>query len=536
MASFRVENCFGVDISFGYFDVDELLSVLKIDEAIKKSARIRKLVKEHGLKHKIVLIAKRQMALDEVKSALDGPILPYDPYYYDKRVMASDKDRLYDAQERFLQICLSLSTGRSIRSLKKLKGRFDSRDIRDLATKGKSLFRYFRNILNDHTRDYIMAFKEGRASEGSSRVAASETPSREMSEEDGVSASILSEPAAELEEHESSDVPVKVSGRRGSKTSNRGRQADFGDEIQDANKLLRQGKRLLLEQVKLLKTGAPFEVAKLEDFCDGIIESYGRNPNALMCLRHIRSQETYLVQHLLSSAVLAVHFGRALSLSEPFVKALCLGGLLFDFGRFRLPDALVNKSGKLTPGEFDLFRKHIDFGLHAIRNSEGMVKVIYQMTDDHHEKVDGSGYPAGKQDREISVYGKIAAIIDAYDAMTSDQAHKASMGPLRACRKLRTEAGLAFDADLVDVFVKSMGEVPVGACVELSNGRVGFVLTVNRAKKPSLVRQVFNLRQRAFIAASDIYLDKAAGIGVDVSIVKEADPGELGINLVDHLL
>ena len=83
---------------------------------------------------------------------------------------------------------------------------------------------------------------------------------------------------------------------------------------------------------------------------------------------------------------------------------------------------------------------------------------------DHHEKIDGSGYPAGKQGDEISVYGKIAAIIDAYDAMTSEQPHKPSMGPIKAWQQMQKESGLAFDKQLLAVFLKSIGSVPVGSC------------------------------------------------------------------------
>ena len=159
-----------------------------------------------------------------------------------------------------------------------------------------------------------------------------------------------------------------------------------------------------------------------------------------------------------------------------------------------------------------------------MQKCENVPRAVYQMLSDHHEKVDGSSYPEGKQDQEISVYGKIAAIIDAYDAMTSEQSHKPSMGPIKAYRQMLKESGLAFDKQLLAVFLKSIGSIPVGSCVSLSNGRVGFVLTLNKSFKPSLVRQVYSVTNKAFIEASDIELNKSANLRTEVVIEKEVDP------------
>ncbi|WP_410506492.1 HD-GYP domain-containing protein [Marinomonas sp. GJ51-6] len=182
-----------------------------------------------------------------------------------------------------------------------------------------------------------------------------------------------------------------------------------------------------------------------------------------------------------------------------------------------------------------MFRKHIQFGEQILQKCEGIPKAVYQMLYDHHEKVDGSGYPEGKQDKEISVYGKVAAIIDAYDAMTSDQAHKSSMGPIEAWRKMREESGLAFDKELLSVFLKHIGNVPVGSCVALSNGRVGFVLTLNKVFQPSLVRQVYSLTNKSFIEPTDIELNKFANLRAEVVIEKEVDPKSLKLQFIDHI-
>ena len=117
MVAFNVDVCFGVDISFDYFDVDLLLDALQIGVEVRRSKRVLSLIQEHGKHHRIILIAKRQMALDLLKDALDEGVLPYISNFEEQVVLSSEKDRLYDSEERFLQICLSLSVGKSIKGL-----------------------------------------------------------------------------------------------------------------------------------------------------------------------------------------------------------------------------------------------------------------------------------------------------------------------------------------------------------------------------------------------------------------------------------
>ena len=219
-------------------------------------------------------------------------------------------------------------------------------------------------------------------------------------------------------------------------------------------------------------------------------------------------------------------------MSNAYTKAIAIGGLLFDIGRFKLPAPMVNKTGKLSESEFEMFKKHIDFSMRAVKASDWLVKIVYQMVDDHHEKIDGTGYPKGKVGEEISVYGKMAAIVDAYDAMTSSQSHKNPMSPAQACKKISDEAGLAFDKDLVKRFIQCVGRIPIGTCVELSNGRIGFVLTLNSSLMPKLVRQVFLVKQQKTITPQDIDLGVTAG---EVSIKKIIDAQLINIKMESYL-
>ncbi len=521
MKKFDVERCFGVDISFSYFDIDKIIEVLQLESEISHSSKVKSVARQQGAKHRIVAIVKRQMVLDCVKPALTSDLLPYDPYFYDKNIIANTKDRLYDAQERLLEICLSIAMGKSVKSLRKLEGKYDSRDVRTRYEKGKSAFKYFRDILNDYTRDYILAFKEGRINEDG------DEKKPENPESEGGKLDAAPTPTG--------TAGVSLSLRQRSlmaRAAKKAKAVGVSDEIKDALPLYEDAMAIVLSQEVLFKQGKPFEESVLHDLVDRLIASYNRNSSALLCVRFVRSPDAYLVQHLVGCCVLAIHFSKTLNMSDAYIKAIAIGGLLFDFGRFKLPAPMVNKAGKLSESEFEMFKKHIDFSMRAIKASDWLVKIVYQMVDDHHEKIDGSGYPGGKVGEEISVYGKMAAIIDAYDAMTSSQSHKNPMSPAQACKKILDESGLAFDQDLVKRFVQCVGRIPIGTCVELSNGRIGFVITLNSGLMPKVIRQVYLAKQKSGITPQDIDLGSTAG---DVKIKKIIDAQVINIKMEDYL-
>ncbi|RBP82413.1 HD domain-containing protein [Marinomonas rhizomae] len=517
MSVFKIESCFGADINVGYFDIDEILSILEIKDTITASKRIKSLIKLHGRKDRIIGVAMRQLAFDVLHPMLDSEFLPYDPYFSDDKLLNGRRERLYDAQERLLILCMSIASGRSVKSLKKLNPDLNTKELRSKYGRGQSLFRYFRQELNEHTREYILSYK-ARMETGDSKNANLSASANSSAEEGAEQTSAVKPALVKKAPVESKLIPTS-----------------FDDETVTALKIFQDGYSLLSTQVERFKRGEKLEMLELMKFCRRLIESHSRNNFSLMAIRHIKDASIYLEQHAMGMAVLGIHFAKAMKLSSAYVEVITLGALLFDLGRFRLPMAMVTKATKMTDSEFDLFRKHIQFGEQILQKCDGVPKAVYQMLSDHHEKIDGSGYPAGKQDLEISVYGKIAAIIDAYDAMTSEQPHKHSMGPIKACQQMQKESGLAFDKQLLSVFLKSIGSIPVGSCVLLSNGRIGFVLTLNKSFQPSLVRQVYSMTNKAFVETSDIELNKSANLRTEVRIEKEVDPQTFGLQFINHI-
>ncbi|SBS25522.1 Cyclic di-GMP phosphodiesterase response regulator RpfG [Marinomonas aquimarina] len=507
MAKFDVLSLYGTNVDFAYFNVFDLMDVLGVKERILKSDRVVSLVKKHGRKHRIVSIAIRQVLLSELKPFLNSKFLSYDAACQDLNMGRSDYERRYEAEEKFILICFSLAMGKSIVSIKHLKSSEEIAKLpREFYAKGKSLYQYLRQTLNDNTRDYVLSYKEGKLdAEGE----------------------LKAEPASA--EATPVDVPVETS--KASDIAKKIEPVAFTKEIETALSLMGQGVGLIVEEVNAVLTGKSLELPKFASFCQKLSDSYDRNPYALLVVRHIQDSDAYVAQHSVGCAILACHLTKALKLDARYVQVISMGALLFDLGRFKLPDAMTKKTGKLTDAEFQLTRKHLQFGEAILASSGKVPKVIYQMLWEHHERPDGAGYPQGKADREISVYGYIGAIVDAYDSLTSEQPHKPPLTPSNALQKMSKEAGLAFDSKLLAIFKQSLGMVPVGTCVELSNGRLGFVLTLNSQQQPALVRQVYSLSSKSFIAPIDLAIDRNS----EIRIVNNVLPSDYGLTFGHHL-
>ncbi|CUB02883.1 HD-GYP domain-containing protein [Marinomonas fungiae] len=503
MAKFDVLALYGVNVDFAYFNIFELLDVLSLKDIVLKSDRVASLVKKHGRKHRIVSIAIRQVALYELKPFLDSKFLSYDSSFQELSFGQTDNERRYEAEDKFLLICFSLALGKSIVSIKHLKNTEElAKFPREFFVKGKSLYQYFRQILNDNTRDYVLSYKEGKLD------ARSESPSDMERQE---SAQAVTSPKL-------IDTP-KIEG------------VPFAKEVETALLLMNQGVQLIREEVGDALKGKAFNLTKVAGFCQKLSDSYDRNPYALLAVRHIQNSDQYVAQHCVACAILACHLAKALQLEPRYVQVISMGALLFDLGRFKLPEAMTKKSGKLTEAEFQLTRRHLNFGETILASAENVPKVIYQMLWEHHERPDGAGYPQGKTEDEISVYGSIGAIVDAYDSLTSEQPYKAPLTPVDALEKMFRESGLAFDQKLFSLFKKSLGSVPVGSCVQLNNGRLGFVLTLNSQLQPALVRQVYSLSSKSFIAPIDLAINQNS----DIWIVNIVLPSDFGLTFGRHL-
>ena len=153
-----------------------------------------------------------------------------------------------------------------------------------------------------------------------------------------------------------------------------------------------------------------------------------------------------------------------------------VAGMMHDLGKAAMPMSVLNKPGKLTEAEFSIIKTHPEEGYRLLQNGGGADPVVMDVCLHHHEKMDGSGYPHGLKGDEISLFAKMGAVCDVYDAITSNRPYKAGWDPAESLRKMAEWASGHFDGKVFQAFVKSLGIYPIGSLVRLSSGRLGVVV------------------------------------------------------------
>lgn len=238
----------------------------------------------------------------------------------------------------------------------------------------------------------------------------------------------------------------------------------------------RQWTRSLLDDIRLGKALNTDEAKSTVRTC---VESILRNPDALLWMTKIRSEDEYTAEHCLNVCILAIAFGRHLGFSEADLESIGLCGLLHDVGKMRIPPALLNKPGALTTKEFNQIRAHTVHGRNLLLSTPGVTNVVVDVAYSHHERIDGKGYPRKLSAEKISRFARMIALVDAYDAMTADRCYAVAIPTTHALRNIYKDRGTHFDEKLALAFIKSVGLYPPGTVVQLHNDYVGIVLEAN---------------------------------------------------------
>ena len=246
-----------------------------------------------------------------------------------------------------------------------------------------------------------------------------------------------------------------------------------------AQKLYAEAKLLQTKLLDALKNGEVVDIAPLEEMADEMVDSIFKNPDAMVFLSRIREKDTYLMEHSLNVGMLLANFGRFLKLSRQTIKELLVGGLLHDTGKIMVPDEILHKPGRLTVDEFAIMKKHVEYSVQFLDKSEGISKVMRIVAANHHERLDGLGYPRGLKGMELCLVSRISTIVDVFDALTADRCYKKGMQATQAFRILLQGGGTQFDETLVKKFIKCMGIHPTGSLVKLKTGKLALVLESN---------------------------------------------------------
>lgn len=228
------------------------------------------------------------------------------------------------------------------------------------------------------------------------------------------------------------------------------------------------------------RMGKAIQAETLMPVAGEIAASVERNPGVLSALLRLRRQDTYTYMHSVSVGALMIGLGQQLGMDSDQLPELGLAGLLHDVGKVGIELELLNKRGRLTEAEFDRLREHAPYG-HRLLVKGNAGEIALTVARHHHERTDGSGYPDRLAGEDISLYARMAAVCDVYDATTSNRPYKDAWQPAYTLRKMAEWSRNQYDTRVFHAFVRTVGIYPIGTLVRLKSGHLGVVLDQNEA-------------------------------------------------------
>jgi HD-GYP domain-containing protein (c-di-GMP phosphodiesterase class II) len=289
----------------------------------------------------------------------------------------------------------------------------------------------------------------------------------------------------------------------------------------------------VLEDVRL---GKSVDAPEVKEIVGDIADSILRNPDAMMFLTQLRAQSQYLELHSINVCIFALVFGRHLGLDRDDLRDLGLGALLHDVGYTQIPEELLSQPGNLTPAQYRIVRSHVAQGERILEQTPGIPGAALELVRNHHERIDGSGYPRALQGNAIGLPGLIGAIVDSYDAMTTDRPWRTGLTPHEALTALYAARGQLYDPQLVAQFIESIGIYPAGSIVELDTGDIAVVIASDPRYRllPTVRLLVDPQGQRYdFVSMVDLRALQGSASTKPIKIRSAVLPGRYGIGAQD---
>jgi HD-GYP domain-containing protein (c-di-GMP phosphodiesterase class II) len=316
-------------------------------------------------------------------------------------------------------------------------------------------------------------------------------------------------------------------------------QVSVEDEVPRAQAAVERGANLLEKLVNDVRLGQSFEIERVEEIVGDMVESVVRNPDAAMWIARLREEDIATYGHGLQVSVYLTAFGRHLGFPKPQLAQLAQIGLLLDIGKIKLPRYLLEKQGRYTAEEYEEAKRHVEHGIEILRNTRNIDPEVMEGVEQHHERMNGSGYPRGFEGNEIGIYGRMAGIVDTFAALTNHRPYAAASSSYEALRSISGWAGDFFHEPLVQQFVSSIGVFPVGSLIELSTGEVAIVVAHNKVRrlKPRVLVVTGPDKTRSpHPAMLDLLYENKAGGDDPVYIKRGLPAGAYDLDLRDFYL
>jgi len=256
----------------------------------------------------------------------------------------------------------------------------------------------------------------------------------------------------------------------------------FHEELKQAKMAHKRARTQIDTMFQDARMGRSIDVSGAKEVVSGMVDSIVRNPDAQLWLSNLRKRDEYTAIHSLNVCIFALSFARYLGFNTEEMNEIGIGALMHDIGKMRVPLEILNKEGKLTAEEREIVKQHPQHGLDILKDSKGLPDSTIEVVYSHHERKQGTGYPQGLVETQIHLFARIVAIVDVYDAITSDRVYHHGMNTLDALKNMFKWRENDLDSELVEKFIQCLGIYPIGSLVQLNTGEIGIVLSVSQGK------------------------------------------------------
>ncbi len=233
--------------------------------------------------------------------------------------------------------------------------------------------------------------------------------------------------------------------------------------------------RIIKESMDRLAAGYEINVKAVSDAVNDILNDLTGNSDLVFSLSSLRSVDEYTFTHSVNVCAIALIAGQSLHYTRQDLHKLGVGALLHDIGKVQMGD-IVRKPGKLSPEEWERMKTHPTIGYELLRTNFEISLLSAHVAFQHHERMDGSGYPRGLAGGDIHEFGRIGAVADVYDALASDRPYRKRLDPATLAAELQGMAGDHLDPEIVRKLLARMALYPTGSIVLLATRQVAVVV------------------------------------------------------------
>ncbi|MBG7621612.1 HD-GYP domain-containing protein [Herbaspirillum sp. AP02] len=307
------------------------------------------------------------------------------------------------------------------------------------------------------------------------------------------------------------------------------RKVDLRREREQAARIISRAEETVVNMFSEARMGRTIDLLEAGDLVSEITASVSRNADALVSLVRLKTADNYTYMHSVAVCAMMISLSNQLGLPAAEREQAGMAGLLHDIGKMAVPLDILNKPGRLTDEEFATVRSHPVTGYGLLKELPGIGSATLDVSLHHHERMDGAGYPYQLAGERISIFARMGAVCDVYDAITSNRPYKSGWDPARSLQHMAQSKG-HFDFDVLQGFVRAVGIYPIGSCVTMQSGHLAIVLDQQPGHLLNpLVRIFYSIRDNREVGPALLDLRHSTD-----RILGHADPEKLG--LMDDVL